>query len=376
METGIYIHIPFCITRCRYCSFFSVRRQEDLIEPYVDALTREIDYKGEELAGCQVRSIYLGGGTPTILKSRYISKILNRCRDNFDFLDDIEISIEGNPKTVNKDYLLELRGLGVNRLTIGIQSFNNNELSLLGRVHDSAEGIAAFEGARRAGFKNIGIDLIYGIPYQKERDWDYSLNRAIGLSPEHISIYSLSIEKGTLFDKYLREKRLSFLSEDEHVMMYNCAYTELKNAGYISYEISNFSMPGYESRHNQIYWNNEEYIGFGASAYSYLSGKRCWNVSDVNKYIDNINACGEAVSGSEVLGRKELWAEAIMLGLRTGDGIGINKLNHRFNIDFAGLYKDKIARLINLGLVDLVDNHLRITNRGVLVLNEIILEFI
>jgi oxygen-independent coproporphyrinogen-3 oxidase len=346
------------------------------MEPYVNALTREIDYKGEELAGCQVKSIYLGGGTPTILKSRYISKILNRCRDNFDFLDDIEISIEGNPKTVNRDYLIELRGLGVNRLTIGMQSFNNNELSLLGRVHDSAEGIAAFGDARYARFNNVGIDLIYGIPYQKVVDWEHSLIRAIELEPEHISIYSLSIEKGTQFDKYLREKRLSFLSEDEHARMYNCAYTELKNAGYISYEISNFSMPGYESRHNQIYWTNEEYIGFGASAYSYLSGKRCWNVSDVNKYIDNINACGEAVSGSEVLGRKELWAEAIMLGLRTGDGIGINKLNHRFNIDFAALYKDKIAKLINLGMVDLVDNHLRITNRGVLVLNEVILEFI
>ncbi|MBI3354472.1 MAG: radical SAM family heme chaperone HemW [Nitrospirae bacterium] len=376
METGIYIHIPFCIAKCRYCSFFSVRHNEDLIEPYVDALTREIDHRGREIAGCQVKSIYLGGGTPTILKSRHISKILNRCRDNFNFLDDIEISIEGNPKTVNKDYLLELINLGVNRLTIGIQSFNDNELTILGRAHDSVEGIAAFEDARRAGFKNIGIDLIYGIPYQKERDWDYSLNRAIGLSPEHISIYSLSIEKGTLFDKYHREKRLIPLPEDEHAKMYDNAYTGLKNAGYIPYEISNFSMPGHESRHNQIYWNNEEYIGFGASAYSYLNGKRYWSVSDVNKYIDSINACGDAVSGSEALGRKELWAEAIMLGLRKWEGIDINKLNQRFNIDFAGLYKGKVARLINLGLIDLINNHLKITNRGALVLNEVILEFI
>ena len=291
-------------------------------------------------------------------------------------MDDIEISIEGNPKTVIRDYLLELIKLGVNRLTIGIQSFKDNELTILGRAHDSAEGIAAFEGARGAGFKNIGIDLIYGIPYQKERDWDYSLNMAIGLSPEHISIYSLSIEKGTLFDKYHREKRLILLPEDEHARMYDIAYTGLKNAGYIPYEISNFSMPGHESRHNQIYWNNEEYIGFGASAYSYLNGKRYWNVSDVNKYIDNINDCGEAVSGSEALGRKELWAEAIMLGLRKGEGIDINKLNQRFNINFAGLYKGKVARLINLGLIDLINNHLRVTNRGALVLNEVILEFI
>lgn len=376
METGIYIHIPFCIAKCPYCSFFSVRRNEGLIEPYVDALTREIDYRGKELTGCRVKSIYLGGGTPSILKDRHIGKILNVCRGNFDFLNDVEISMEVNPKTVNKDYLLELIKSGVNRLSIGIQSFNDNELAVLGRAHDSAEGIAAFEDARRAGFKNIGIDLIYGIPYQKESGWDYSLNRAIGLNPEHISIYSLSIENGTLFDKYHREKRLIPLMEDEHAKMYDNAYAVLKNAGYLPYEISNFSKPWHESRHNQIYWNNDEYIGFGASAYSYIKGKRFWNVSDVNRYIDIINSCGDAVSGSEALGKKEQWAEAIMLGLRTGEGIDINKLNQRFNIDFAGLYKDGIAKLINLGLIDLINNRLRATDKGALVLNEIILEFI
>lgn len=376
MEIGVYIHIPFCIKKCYYCNFYSIKHQKDLIKPYIKALLDEIASRGCELRQHYVKSIYFGGGTPTILETSQINAILESCKKYLCFKNDIEITIEANPATVTIQKLLELKGSGFNRISIGIQSLNDNELSFLGRIHNSDEGIAAFGYARDVGFENINIDLIYGIPFQKRNDWNLTLNKAIKLNPEHLSIYCLSIEKNTIFHKYFKENNISLLSEDEEIGMYDIALTRLTEAGYIPYEISNFSKSDFASKHNQIYWRNEEYAGFGASAYSYIGKKRYWNIPDVNVYINKVKKDGIATSGYELLSKREILTEVIMLGLRTINGIDIDKLNLRFNINFLEIYKKTISRLRDAGLIELVNNHIKLTKNGILLMNEVILEFI
>ena len=373
MEIGIYIHIPFCIRKCYYCSFNSVENQQGLIEPYISSLIKEIEGRSSDVKQYKAKSIYIGGGTPTILKASHLNMILNGCRRHFNLQRNIEITIEANPKTVDDNKLLELKSAGFNRISIGIQSFNDDELKLLGRQHNSDDGTSAFKAARNANFDNIGIDLIYGIPNQKKEDWDDTLGKAIKLNPEHISIYSLSIEKGTLFDKLVAEDKLLTLSDDEAADMYNTAYAKLKQAGYLPYEISNFSKPGFSSRHNQIYWNNEEYIGIGAGAYSYINKKRLWNVSDIKKYIEKN---GKAIEGQEDLKTAQILAETIMVRLRTIDGIDICRLNSMFKIDFLKQYKEKISKLTDAGLIEIADNHLKLTRKGILLMNEVAVEFV
>ena len=373
MEIGIYIHIPFCIRKCYYCSFNSVENQQGLIEPYISSLIKEIEGRSSDVKQYKAKSIYIGGGTPTILKASHLNMILNGCRRHFSLQRNIEITIEANPKTVDDNKLLELKSAGFNRISIGIQSFNDDELKLLGRQHNSDDGTSAFKAARNANFDNIGIDLIYGIPNQKKEDWDDTLGKAIKLNPEHISIYSLSIEKGTLFDKLVAEDKLLTLSDDEAADMYNTAYAKLKQAGYLPYEISNFSKPGFSSRHNQIYWNNEEYIGIGAGAYSYINKKRLWNVSDIKKYIEKN---GKAIEGQEDLKTAQILAETIMVRLRTIDGIDICRLNSMFKIDFLKQYKEKISKLTDAGLIEIADNHLKLTRKGILLMNEVAVEFV
>ena len=373
MEIGIYIHIPFCIRKCYYCSFNSVENQQGLIEPYISSLIKEIEGRSSDVKQYKAKSIYIGGGTPTILKASHLNMILNGCRRHFSLQRNIEITIEANPKTVDDNKLLELKSAGFNRISIGIQSFNDDELKLLGRQHNSDNGTSAFKAARNANFDNIGIDLIYGIPNQKKENWDDTLGKAIKLNPEHISIYSLSIEKGTLFDKLVAEDKLLTLSDDEAADMYNTAYAKLKQAGYLPYEISNFSKPGFSSRHNQIYWNNEEYIGIGAGAYSYINKKRLWNVSDIKKYIEKN---GKAIEGQEDLKTAQILAETIMVRLRTIDGIDIYRLNSMFKIDFLKQYKEKISKLTDAGLIEIADNHLKLTRKGILLMNEVAVEFV
>ena len=373
MEIGIYIHIPFCIRKCYYCSFNSVENQQGLIEPYISSLIKEIEGRSSDVKQYKAKSIYIGGGTPTILKASHLNMILNGCRRHFSLQRNIEITIEANPKTVDDNKLLELKSAGFNRISIGIQSFNDDELKLLGRQYNSDNGTSAFKAARNANFDNIGIDLIYGIPNQKKEDWDDTLGKAIKLNPEHISIYSLSIEKGTLFDKLVAEDKLLTLSDDEAADMYNTAYAKLKQAGYLPYEISNFSKPGFSSRHNQIYWNNEEYIGIGAGAYSYINKNRSWNISDINRYIE-MN--GNAKEGEEPLKKRQILSETIMVRLRTIDGIDINRLNSMFKIDFLKQYKGKTSKLTAAGLIEIADNHLRLTRKGILLMNEVAVEFV
>lgn len=373
MEIGIYIHIPFCIRKCHYCSFNSVNNQQELIEPYVSSLLKEIEVRSRDIKQYKAKSVYIGGGTPTILKPAHLNMILDNCRRHFNLQDNIEITIEANPKTVDNNKLIELGRAGFNRMSIGIQSFNDNELKLLGRQHNSDDAISAFKAARCANFNNIGIDLIYGIPYQKMEDWEDTLGKAIKLDPEHISIYSLSIEKGTLFDKYVAEDKIFLLSDDKAADMYNTAYTRLKEAGHIPYEISNFSKPGYFSIHNHIYWNNGEYIGIGVGAYSYINKNRSWNISDISKYIE-MN--GDAIEGQEHLKAGQILAETIMVRLRTIDGIDIGGLNSKFKIDFLKQYKEKISKLMDAGLIEIADNHLKLTRKGILLLNEVAVEFV
>ncbi len=373
MEIGIYIHIPFCIRKCHYCSFNSVEYKQDLIEQYINAMLKEIERRSRDIKQYKAKSIYIGGGTPTIFKPAHLNMILDSCGRHFNLQDNIEITIEANPKTVDDNKLLELKSAGFNRISIGIQSFNDDELKLLGRQHNSDDAISAFKAARCANFNNIGIDLIYGIPYQKIEDWEDTLAKAIELNPEHISVYSLSIEKGTLFDKYAAEDKIFPLSDDEAADMYNTAYTKLMEAGYIPYEISNFSKPGYSSRHNQIYWSNEEYIGIGAGAYSYINKKRSWNISDISKYIE-MN--GDAIEGQEALKTGQILAETIMVRLRTIDGVDIDRLNSMFKIDFLNKYKEKISKLTDARLIEIVDNHLKLTRKGILLMNEVVVEFV
>lgn len=361
----LYIHIPFCLRKCLYCDFFSIPFDKSLSEEYIDAIMIEIDNRKEGLG--RLKTIYIGGGTPTVLSLNGLDRLFKKLRD-IPWSDDIEITIEANPGTIYSEMVKILNSLGVNRFSLGIQSFIDRELEILGRIHNSLDGIKAIELIRNEGAKNLSIDLIYGIPGQSVKDWQYNLTRAIEYSPEHISTYELTPEKETPLYDLITEGGLRKPDEDTIIDMYYHSIERLNRAGYIHYEISNFAKDGFQCRHNINYWDRGEYIGLGAGAHSFEDEIRRVNIRDVRRYIDIVKKGLSPYEEETVIRETEALKEYIFLGLRKRKGINVRAIKERFKIDIITASSD----LISNGLLEVKGDYLRLTNRGLTLSNSII----
>ncbi len=374
-ELGIYIHIPFCKQKCYYCDFISYTNQYNKIPKYIESMEQEIEEF--DFSNYQLTSIYIGGGTPSYMDSRYIGQILDKIHEKIDF-NEIEITIEVNPGTVTKQKLEEYKKDGINRLSIGLQSTNNRILKELGRIHTYEEFLNTYHLAEEVGFKNINIDLMLGLPGQTIQDLKESLNKIIKLNPNHISIYSLIIEEGTKIAEQLKEGKIELPEEEQERRMYWYIKDTLELNGYYHYEISNFSKRGKESKHNLNCWNQEQYIGFGVAAHSYINNVRFSNITSIEEYIKNIkeNHKEKNIKIEEQQTLKDKKNEFMMLGFRKIEGVDIAKFKERFVESPIFLYREKLNKLVNQGLIEIDLNHIKLTNKGLDLANLVFEEFI
>jgi len=366
---SIYIHIPFCKQKCRYCDFISFNCGELIQEKYIQTLLDEIESK--DLKGYTVDTIYIGGGTPSFIMPKYIVKILEKIKTNFIIEENAEITIEINPGTVNEKKLRDYKNAGINRLSIGLQSTNNRLLKLIGRIHTYEEFLDTYKLAKHIGFENINVDLILGLPTQTENELIESVEKVIELKSNHISIYSLILEEGTKLQKMIDEKELELIDEDMERKMYWSAKKILERSKYIHYEISNFSKKGFESKHNMNCWNQEEYIGFGASAHSYINNRRFSNTSNLEKYIEsNENNVHE---NQTTEGKMK---EYMMLGLRKIKGVCISSFEEKFRIHPLFYFRVELDELVNEGLLEVDLDYIRLTKKGLDFANRVFERFV
>lgn len=369
---SVYIHIPFCKKKCNYCAFNSKIGEENEIENYVDALTKEILSKKEN---CKLTTIYFGGGTPTILKINQLEKIFNALKKNFFIEENSEITIEANPGTVDEKFLFGLREIGFNRLSLGVQSFNDEILKILGRIHDSKIAVETIQTAKKF-FDNISVDLMYSLPNQKISDLKNSVETAANLEVQHISIYGLEIEENTNFEKLLKAGNLNLPDNELSEKMYDFIMDTLPKFGYRRYEISNFAKKNFESRHNLGYWTGRKYFGFGAGAHGYDGKFRTSNICNVQKYIEKIFA-GENISEvEEVVTKKNAMEEFCFLGLRMVEGIEIKNFEKLFGKNIFEVYGKVIEKNISLGLLENSDGKIFLTSHGMKLGNMVFADFL
>lgn len=325
---GIYIHIPFCRQACRYCDFyFTVSHQFQ--DRFCASLLKEIEIRAAHQEGEEMQSLYFGGGTPSMLSVANLKSIIEKLKQYYRFSGDAEITIECNPDDLDKVKLSLLRELGFNRISLGIQSFHEEDLKLMRRSHNAGQAVDAVEDAASVGFDNITIDLIYGIPGQSLEGWKDNILKALDLPVKHISAYHLSFEEGTVFDHWRKKGRISPLPENESIMMFRLLRQELGEAGFEHYEISNFAKEGWWSRHNRLYWSGNAYLGFGPSAHSYKGSSRYWNVSSLKKYMNALEK-GDIIEEEEVLSEKERYHDYLITSLRTKEGVDLQLLADHF----------------------------------------------
>ncbi len=375
-KLGIYLHIPYCLHKCGYCDFNSHKINSGEMSDYVQALVREIRHYAPRFEGRKVQSVFFGGGTPTTLPTEDLSDILNTLWEFFQTDSNCEITVEANPATLEATYLRNLRAAGFNRISIGVQSFQKAELALLERVHSSEEADRTIDQAKKAGFDNLSMDLMFALPGQTLSNWRDTLQKALGKNPEHLSAYNLTIEPDTAFYKHRERGLLCMPPEDFQLELYKETLATLTDAGYEQYEISNFAKPGRECRHNINYWENGEYLGLGAGASSYIAGERFKNTALPSRYIAEIVDSGQAVEFSERLNPAGAMGETLMLGLRMLQGLDIARFEKRFQVSFIKTYEKILDALLIKNLVALEDNRLALTNRGLFLADSVILEFL
>lgn len=396
----IYIHIPFCAKKCDYCDFLSMRADEGTKREYVNGLIREIELSKDMMKGYQVDTVFIGGGTPSILREDYIEKIMQTLKDNCELSENAEITIECNPGTVNLKKLEAYKKSGINRISFGLQSANDNELRELGRIHDFEGFVESYKLARKAGFNNINVDLMSALPGQTLESYRDTLNKVIELNPEHISAYSLIVEDDTPMEERVEQNLVTLPDEDtEREMYYLTREVALKN-GYNRYEISNYAKAGYECRHNEGYWKGVEYLGFGLGAASLYQNKRYSNVSNLNEYIgllldggndedyyggmvyqddvwdiqeDTLNILHGKIS---TLSNKDMMEEFMFLGLRMTEGVSEEKFKMDFGRNIDKVYGDVIEKLEKQHLLEKKDGRIKLTDRGVDISNYVMSEFL
>jgi oxygen-independent coproporphyrinogen-3 oxidase len=373
MNCSLYIHIPFCKKKCAYCDFISYEKQEELIPGYIDALKKESKYISDLYKKPVIETVFIGGGTPTLLDEKAFSEIFSMIRRDYDTSKLSEVTVEANPGTVTKEKLEHLIKLGANRISIGAQSFRDNLLKGLGRIHNSIEITEAFHMARDAGFKNINLDLMFNLPGEKDGDWLYSLNEAIKLRPEHISTYNLQIEEGTPF--FMREAggELKLADDGVELKLYQQAISTLKENRYEHYEISNFARTGFECKHNITYWKMTDYIGLGAGAHSFIGGVRYASNEKLETYINN-DIMSHRSSHKNT--GKESMSEMMFLGLRMIKGLRIAEFKKMFGIDIQEIYGSEIEGLLASGMISVSKENILLTEKGLYLANEVFKEFL
>jgi len=371
----LYLHIPYCLKKCHYCSFSSYVSTSAQQKKYLEALRTELNsiHKGD---GKELTTLFFGGGTPTSLNSEELVSLIEFCKELFGVKPGCEISVEANPGTVDGNYLDKLLGAGVTRLSLGVQSFIQSELKAIGRLHDRKQAIEACNTAQKVGFANINIDLMYGLPGQTSETWRESLLRALDLSPQHLSLYQLIVEEGTHFGA-LEERGQLELSSEETILQIDSLTEEIcRENTFIKYETSNFSLKGYECRHNINYWENRDYLAAGAAAVSFIEGVRQKRIVSPEEYTQKVLTGHSPIFESECLDRPASFRETVIMGLRMKRGVDVVALQQRYNLTPQDHYGKVLERLLTTGMVELSDTHLRISEKGWPLSNQIMAELV
>ena len=378
MEIGLYIHVPFCVQKCLYCDFTSYDNMPDMYWPYTEALLQELAREGASLEkeGVKVATVYIGGGTPTALPEECLTRLLERIAECFSLLPGAEITMEVNPGTADVKKMELLRKLGVNRLSFGVQSFDDEVLETCGRIHRSGEAVAALRDAKKAGFTNYSLDLMYGLPGQSVVSFRESLELALELGVSHISVYGLKVEENTPFSYLARQGKLALPPEEEEESMYLLVNEMLPKAGFRRYEISNYALPGFESAHNLRYWQYKSYLGIGVAAHSFIKGCRYANTHDVHEYIETVNRGGSPRSEREETDVCSAMAEFVFLALRTADGMLKKDFSAQFEVDFTAIYGKVAAELAQKGLLNDLPECISLTERGMQFGNQVFEQFL
>ena len=375
-EIGIYVHIPFCKQKCIYCDFISFSNKFNKVEEYINKLRQEIEIKASKIGKSEIliNTIYIGGGTPSIISKEYIGQIIDSINKHFNIKQQVEITIEVNPGTVDKEKLEYYKKLGINRLSIGLQNTSDYILKILGRIHTYKDFLNVYNMARQIGFKNINVDLMIGVPTQNIDNVKDNVSKILDLKPEHISVYSLIVEENTPIEKKISSDELILPSEDLEREMYWYVKNKLEENGYKHYEISNFAKEGKESRHNMNCWNQEEYLGFGVAAHSYLNNERFSNTEDLDEYI--VRDLLEIKQINEIQDILDKQKEYMMLGLRKIDGVSISKFKQKYVNNPVYLFKEEINKLSKEGLLQVNLDNIKLTKKGIDLANLVWEEFI
>lgn len=373
LHNSLYIHIPFCARKCRYCDFNSIVSESKTIDRYLHAIEKELSVLRDRYV---FNTVYIGGGTPSILSEVQLEKLLQSVIRYIPSSEIREYTVEANPGTLNANKIGVLKEYLVNRISLGAQSFQDRQLQFLGRIHSSNDARNAFDLLREAGFENINIDLIFGCPEQSIDDWEKDLKTVVELSPEHISTYALTYEEGTLLTRDLEEAVIHKLDECVELEMYKTAIRYLTRNGYNHYEISNFAHDGSECVHNHVYWKNMGYVGVGAGAFSFIDGVRTSNEKDVLKYIDGINENKNVKSFREKLELDQFASETVVMALRLRQGISNTDFYERFGYTIEDQFGDQMNRLAKYGFVSYENERLKLTEKGLFVADTVMTEFI
>jgi oxygen-independent coproporphyrinogen-3 oxidase len=362
---GLYIHIPFCLSKCPYCDFYSLT-SISTVPDFLDALFKEMEMYRNRFNSFD--TVYIGGGTPSLLSPQQLEQILTNIREKFDLSSKPEITIEANPADLNRSYLESIREIGINRINIGVQSFDHKVLGFLGRRHSLKQAISAIEASKKAGFRNMGLDLIYGVPEQDIESWLDTLKQAVAFSPEHLSCYQLTLETKTPLGKRYQAGEFSIPGEELQYEFFMKTSEFLEDAGYNHYEVSNFARgKEYTSRHNQKYWDHSPFLGLGPSAHSFQCNQRWWNHHSLDQYLATINAGNLPVEETETLTMEQLRLEALYLGLRTKKGIFLQDFKNQYHYDLFTEKKEILAKLEEEGFISIQDGYLYPTQTGLAV---------
>ncbi|MGI6421104.1 MAG: radical SAM family heme chaperone HemW [Syntrophomonadaceae bacterium] len=374
---GLYIHIPFCLKKCNYCDFYSLPVQTGILQRYVRAVVKELELRARDVEDRRIKSVYLGGGTPSLLSPSELSLIINSINLNWDLDNEAEVSLEANPASLNGKALEFIHKAGFNRISLGVQSFQDRDLQILGRSHSSQEAWQSIELIKNSGFSNLNLDLIYGIPGQTIDKWQETLAQALDARPAHLSVYLLQLDEEVPLSRYIKAGHYQLCDEDTEAQMYQLAIQMIEKAGLFQYEISNFARPGYECQHNLGYWKANEYLGIGPGAVSFQGNRRYINKKNLLEYLGCLEKDQEPETEElEFMDAQELAADAIILGLRLCTGIKLKDLVQTYGINELNYYKDIIEGFINQGLLEMDKGYLRLSRKAYFLSNQVICHFL